>query len=162
MITHLFVLASLPGTLARMKSYLRAKKQVSVSGFSMDPADAIKYMSEKPYHILLIDDAFFRREDIFYLMERLCISRASEKTIIYTGSNDAQYITQLIKLGITAIVHKRSGKDNLIDAIKLVSLRASYIDSYFNFRLFKDNFGVYPPAGEGPFTEEQDLSISLN
>jgi DNA-binding NarL/FixJ family response regulator len=159
---NIFILASMTITHKRLRSYLRGRKSIVISGYSMEPADALKYMSENPGHILLIDDAFYNHKEIYRFLNKLTPPRVSERTIVYTGADEAEYVKQLVRIGITAIVHKISPKTNIIDALKLVNAGGSYIDSYFDFQLFKNQFKSNLAANKEVGLTDKSQPVNIN
>jgi DNA-binding NarL/FixJ family response regulator len=158
---RLFVLASLPGNVARIKSFFRTKKDISVSGCSMLPGDAVNHMIENPGHLLLFDDSFFNKNEVLNFTDNLRSANTTARTILYTGSTEPDYIHHLINSGITAIVNKKSERTKIHDAIRMVASGSSYIDRYYNFRLFSSSASDFPSSEEKPVLNH-DLSFNVN
>lgn len=131
-----FILSAFPSVTEGLKTFLMSNEFINVFDCPDNFASAFKNLIKKRPDILFIDDAFFDREELQEFLNSLPKAFSSTKIIVYTGSNDPLYLKNLIESGVPGIIHKKSSREEIIEAIMIVSVGKVYFGKLISKEIF--------------------------
>ena len=134
---RIYIFALIPVTVAGLLNFLEGDKNIKVTGYSDNFTNLELYVNKHPNDILFIDDSCFEKEEFVSILNKLLKYSGGEKTILYTGSNDPVYLKYVVNRGIRGIIHKKSSKEKIIEAIRLINIGGVYIDNNVNISIHK-------------------------
>ena len=134
---RIYIFALIPVTIAGLLNFLDGDKNIKVTGYSDNYKSLEVYIDKHPNDILFIDDSCFEKEEFISFLNKFLKYSGREKTILYTSSNDPVYLKYVANRGIRGIIHKRSSKEKIIEAIRLIDIGGIYIDNNVNISIHK-------------------------
>ena len=134
---RIYIFALIPVTIAGLLNFLDGDKNIKVTGYSDNFKSLEVYIDKHPNDILFIDDSCFEKEEFISFLNKFLKYSRGEKTILYTSSNDPVYLKYVANRGIRGIIHKRSSKEKIIEAIRLIDIGGIYIDNNVNISIHK-------------------------
>ena len=136
-LTRVYIFALIPITIAGLLNFLDGEKNIRVSGYSDNYRNLELYIDKHPNDILFIDDSCFEKEEFISILNQLLKHPGGEKIILYTGTNDPVYLKYVANRGIRGIIHKKSSREKVIEAIRLINIGGIYIDNNINISIHK-------------------------
>ena len=136
-LTRVYIFALIPITIAGLLNFLDGEKNIRVSGYSDNYSNLELYIDKHPNDILFIDDSCFEKEEFISILNQLLKHPGGEKIILYTGTNDPVYLKYVANRGIRGIIHKKSSREKVIEAIRLINIGGIYIDNNINISIHK-------------------------
>ena len=134
---RIYIFALIPVTIAGLLNFLDSEKNIKVTGYSDNYNNLGVYVDKYPNDILFIDDSCFEKEEFISFLNKFLKYSRGEKTILYTSSNDPVYLKYIANRGIRGIIHKKSSKEKIIEAIRLINIGGIYIDNNVNISIHK-------------------------
>ncbi len=131
-----YIISAFPIISEGLKTFLMSEEIINICGCLNDFGSLTKVLIENRPDIFLIDDVYFDLTILKECIQTLSIYLASARIIIYTGSNNPLYLKVLLNSNVNGIVHKGSSKEELIEAIKLVSQSNVYVDKQISYLLY--------------------------
>lgn len=131
-----FILSAFPSITAGLKAFLMSNEFIQVFDCPDNFDSAYKNLIQKRPDILFIDDAFFDKTELSEFLKSLPKAFSSTKIIVYTGSNDPLYLKNLIDSGVPGIIHKKSTREAILEAIMIVSVGKVYFGKLVSSEIF--------------------------
>ncbi|MFO7447771.1 MAG: response regulator transcription factor [Ignavibacteriaceae bacterium] len=128
---HLHIFSMVPLTIEGIKSVVKSGK-ISVSSESKNIRKVLKLARGNFPGILLIDDSYLDKKEAAFFLNNLLKTPCGTRTIIFTRSNDNEYLNNLAASGIRGILHEKATKEKTLEAIELLSTGGVYFDNYVN------------------------------
>jgi len=136
-LTRVYIFALIPITIAGLLNFLDGEKNIRVTGYSDNFSNIELYIDKHPDDILFIDDSCFEKEEFISILNQLLKHPGGEKIILYTGTNDPVYLKYVANRGIRGIIHKKSSREKVIEAIRVINIGGIYIDNNINISIHK-------------------------
>jgi DNA-binding NarL/FixJ family response regulator len=132
-----FVFSAIPLFTESLLIILNSESDLKVIGNSDNIPGVLNQFKIRIPDIFNADDSCVEKSEFIDFTTAILKSPAGRKTIVFTGSNNALYLGELVNQGIRAIVHKKSGKEIIFDAINMIDLNAVFFDDFIHYSISK-------------------------
>ena len=112
-----------------------------IIGYSDSIPELLNHFKIRTPVILIADDSCIEKSEFIDFTNAILKTPVGRKTIVFTGSNNGLYLKELADRGIRAIIHKKSGKEIIFDAISMMNLNAVFFDEFIHFSIHKQKIG---------------------
>lgn len=129
---------------------LNSESDLKVIGNSDNISGVLNQFKIRTPDVLIVDDSCVEKSEFIDFTAAILKTPVGKRTIIFTGSNNGLYLRELVNRGVRAIIHKKSEKEKIIDAISMIDLNAAFFDELIHFSISKHKI------------EKNDGIISLN
>lgn len=111
-----------------LRSLIETETDLEVVGEADDGHAALDLIEALQPDILILDIAMPKLNGI-QLLSRLTTITAAPRVIVLTAQSEAAYVRQMLALGASGFVVKRSAAEELIHAIRTVAAGGTFLDS---------------------------------
>lgn len=146
-----------------LKLLINSQDDLEVVGEASDGAAALTMISALTPDVAIIDISMPVMNGI-ELVSRLIADHVTTKLLTLTANEDRGYMPQLLKLGVSGYLLKRSAADELIKAIRTVANGGRYLDPLTISNLIEEPADSKPapnPANEVALSEREEEVLRL-
>ncbi|MFO7445918.1 MAG: response regulator transcription factor [Ignavibacteriaceae bacterium] len=129
---NIYIFSSVPFIIEGIKHVLKSR-YLAVSECSDVYELTLKRIEDNPPDIIFADDSCQDKDEFCSFIKSLLKLQSGLRTIMYTGDNDAVYLTKLIDTGIRGLLYKKAPKEKFFEAIETINKGGVYYDNLINF-----------------------------
>ena len=155
----IIILSALPVVTEGLKNLLSGENHLNIIDYFEGYIDGLELLSNRRIDIVILDDTSLGQAEFYDLLNKVLRNKFNPKIIIFTFNTDADFFKVIINGGIRGLLHKKVGKEKILEAITVVSANGVYIDERISNLILRHNIKetLYKDITEKLSRREKDV-----